>query len=67
MLQHDELVDVIANLPDEQRLGFIQELPRDIVEKLNSSLLTLQPAEAAPALKLVAGVAVPADMRIPRP
>ena len=66
VLQHDELVDVIANLPDEQRLAFIQELPRDIVEKLNSSLLTLQPAEAAPALKLVAGVAVPADVRIPQ-
>jgi len=66
VLHHDELVDVIANLPDEQRLSFIQELPLDIVKKLNSSLLTLQPAEAAPALKLVDGAAVPAGVRIPQ-
>jgi magnesium transporter len=65
VLHHDELVDVIANLPDEQRLSFIQELPLDIVKKLNSSLLTLQPAEAAPALKLVDGATAPAEMRIP--
>jgi magnesium transporter len=66
VLHHDELVDVIANMPDEQRLSFIQELPRDIVSRLNSSLSTLQPAETAPALKLVAGVAVPAEVRIPQ-
>jgi magnesium transporter len=66
VLHHDELVDVIANMPDEQRLSFIQELPRDIVEKLNSSLLKIQPSETAPPLKLVTGAAVPAGVRIPQ-
>jgi magnesium transporter len=64
VLHHDELVDVIANMPDEQRLSFIQELPRNIVAKLNSSLLAIQQTEAAPALTLVtpAGVRIPQDL-----
>jgi magnesium transporter len=55
VLQHDEQVDIISNMPDEQRLAFIQELPREIVLKLNSALLQPSPVDASPVLKLVTG------------
>jgi len=55
VLQHDELVDIISNMPKEQRLAFIKELPREKVLKLNSALLTPSPVESTPVLKLVSG------------
>jgi magnesium transporter len=55
VLQHDELVDIISNMPEEQRLAFIKELPREKVLKLNSALLKPSPVESPPVLKLVSG------------
>jgi magnesium transporter len=65
VLQHDELVDIISNMPDEQRLAFIQELPRETVQNLNSALLQPAPAEAPPVLKLVTGAEKLEEVIIP--
>ncbi len=65
VLQHDELVDIISNMPDEQRLAFIQELPREIVQNLNSALLQPAPVEAPPVLKLVTGAEKLEEVIIP--
>ncbi len=65
VLQHDELVDIISNMPDEQRLAFIQELPRETVQNLNSALLQPAPVEAPPVLKLVTGAEKLEEVIIP--
>lgn len=65
VLQHDELVDIISNMPEEQRLAFINELPREKVLKLNSALLKPSPVESPPVLKLVSGAEKWAVIPIP--
>jgi magnesium transporter len=65
VLPHDEIVDIISNMPDEQRRTFVQELPREIVLKLNSALLQPSLAEPSPALKLVTSAEKPEEVLIP--